>query len=176
MMNYIKKIFTFIGLLLTISIMDFNEINAQIIFNLQLNFLNNHFVGKEYEVWKEKLIIEGIDFTTAVHYVHKEKRIFDDAVVFTVMDDKIIPYLYFVPDKILDGKKMPIIDLSIHPYDFYGWQMEYSIPKNKEYSPGFNTTSFADGGRRVTDGPTIQWNSSKKCFEEVVFKEMWEED
>lgn len=176
MMNYFKRIFTFIGLLLTISIIHFNEINAQIISNLQLNFLNKHFADKEYEIWEEKLFIEGVCFTTAVHYVNKEKRIIDDAVVFTVMDDQIIPYLYFEPDKVLDGKKIPIIDLSIHPYEFYGWQIGYSYPEDKNYNPGFHTTFFMDGGRSVTDGPRIQWNALNNSFEEVVFEEMWEED
>ena len=93
---------------------------------------HEHFADRKYEIWEEKLIAERISFTTAVHYIDPMKRIIDEAVVYTVIDDKVVPYLFFKPDKILNGKKLPIIDLSKHPYDFYGWQLEYSYPKNKK--------------------------------------------
>ena len=119
-------------LFLAISLLQFSEVCAQTFSDPQIIFLNEHFADRKYEIWEEKLIAEGISFTTAVHYIDPMKRIIDEAVVYTVIDDKVVPYLFFKPDKILNGKKLPIIDLSKHPYDFYGWQLEYSYPKNKK--------------------------------------------
>lgn len=134
-----------------------------------INYYQSYFQSKSYSIWNDVLSIDDKEFVVAASYIDKEKGIIDKAVVVEKDGGRLIPHLFFEKYKILNRNRKAIVDLSRNPLKYYGWRIVYSIPKDKKYSKGFYADYVSDNGRRITDGPTIEWDKKTQLFRERVF-------
>jgi hypothetical protein len=79
-----------------------------------------------------------------------------------------VPHVYFEPNGIRDRNRKEIFDLTVHPYEFFAYEVEASVWKGPSCGISFFVTCVFDNGVRVADSLTIEWDQRTGLFKLFV--------
>lgn len=125
--------------------------------------VEDFFKMEPFSTMKEKLVLNDRELLVSVHYIDKNKIIFDKAVFYEHTADGDIIHLYLHGKAIYDTNSQKIIDFVSYD-DIIGFSVIFAYPTDPSYEIGVEFFAYFSDKLNKSDPIGIDWDNELKKF------------